>query len=168
MPHPFFGRVTSPTSTEASSSGPEGAQPTLYKVWRGTAAGGETLLGWVDATVGLAADGITPIMTATITDTGTALVPSNGATVPGILPITYYGTNIGIGPGGQGLENIFLISRDPQNLVRPWVRQYRPLDLYPTTASPDSMPYALITDTTLGVRAPKFVGRAFRVAVSLS
>jgi hypothetical protein len=121
----------------------------------------------VDATVGLAADGITPIMTATITDTGTALVPSNGAAVPGILPSTYYGTNTGIGPGGQGLENIFLISRDPQNLVRPWVRQYKPLDLYPTTASPDSMPYALITDTTLGVRAAKFVGRTSRVNVQI-
>ncbi|MBS2548394.1 hypothetical protein KGQ19_16125 [Catenulispora sp. NL8] len=48
------------------------------------------------------------------------------------------------------------------------MRQYKPLDLYPTTASPDSMPYALITDTTLGVRAPKFVGRASRISVSLS
>ncbi|MBS2531557.1 hypothetical protein KGQ20_02100 [Catenulispora sp. NF23] len=151
----------------AIPTGLEGAQPTLYKVWRGTAAGGETLLGWVDATVGLAADGITAIPTTTITDTGTALVPSNGATVPGIQPAQYYGTNSGIGPGGQGLENIYLISRDPQNLVRPWVRQYKPLDLYPTTASPDSMPYALITDTTLGVRAAKFVGRTSRVAVSI-
>ena len=151
----------------AMPTGLEGAQPTLYKLWRGTAAGAETLLGWVDATVGLAADGITPIMTTTITDTGTALVPSNGATVPGVLPTQYYGTNPGIGPGGQGLENIFLISRDPQNLVRPYVRQYKPLDLYPTTASPDSMPYALITDCTFAVRAAKFVGRVSRVGVTL-
>jgi hypothetical protein len=151
----------------AMPTGLEGAQPTLYKVWRGTAVGAETLLGWVDATVGLAGDGVTPIMTTTITDTGTALVPSNGATVPGILPAQYYGTNSGIGPGGAGLESIFLISRDPQNLVRPFVRQYKPLDLYPTTASPDSMPYALITDTTFAVRAAKFVGRVSRVAINL-
>lgn len=97
----------------------------------------------------------------------TALVPSNGATVPGILTAAYYGANPGVGPGAAGLENIFLVSRDPQNVVRPYVRQYKPLDLFPTTASPDSMPYALITDTTFAVRAPKFLGRASRVAVSV-
>lgn len=153
-------------------TGLDGLTPQLYKIYR-TAAGGaansETFLGYVDSTVGLAADNVTAVIANQIVDTGTALVPqsSTGPTVPQILPVQYYGTNVNMFPLAAGLENIFLISRDRQNVCRPYVREAIPLDVYPTTASPDTLPYAVIGDTTLAVRAQRYVGRACRVAVSV-
>ena len=41
------------------------------------------------------------------------------------------------------------------------------LDVFPTTSSPDSLPFAVMGDTCLAVRAPKFAGRAYRVSVSV-
>lgn len=158
------------TISFSTPSGRDGSQPTLYKVYR-TAGGGasnsETFLGYVDATVGFAADGVTPILTTSIVDTGTALIPQNGSTQPGTLPTQYYGTNAGMLPPAVGLENIYLISRDRDNVVRPYVREFTPLDVYPTTASPDSLPYAIISDTCLAVRGSQFTGRAARVAVAV-
>ena len=149
-------------------AGQDGLGPQLYKVWRGTAAGAETFLGYVDSTVGLAADGVTPVVTNQIYDTGAALIPANstGPIVPGTLPTTYYGKNDSMMPPGAGMENIYLMSRDPGNIVRPFVREAMPLDVYPTTSSPDSMPFAIMGDTCLAVRTPKFVGRAYRVTVA--
>lgn len=151
-------------------TGRDGLPATLYKVYRTAAGGGtgtETFLGYVDATVGFQADGVTPILTTSIVDTGTALVPQNGATVPGTLPAQYYGTNTSMLPPGAGQENIYLISRDRNNVVRPYVRDVTPLDVYPTTASPDTLPYALVSDTALAVRAPIFLGRLTRVATAV-
>jgi hypothetical protein len=156
-------------------TGSDGAQPILYKVYRsaaGGAAGSETFLGYVDATVGLAADGVTPVMANAIYDTGAALIPVVGSsttatTVPGTLATTYFGTNTGMFPLASGLENIYLVSRDRNFVIRPYVRECMPLDVYPTTNSPDSLPYALVTDTCLAVRAPKYVGRLARVATSV-
>lgn len=158
-------------------TGLDGSQPILYKVYRtaaGGAAGSETFLGYVDATVGLAADGVTPVMANAIFDTGTALIPvvgsaSTATTVPGSLtPYTvYWGTNTGMFPLAAGLENLYLISRDRNFVIRPYVRDCLPLDVYPTTSSPDTLPYALISDTTLAVRAPKYTGRLARVATSV-
>ena len=144
----------------------------LYKVWRtaaGGASGSETFLGYVDATVGLASDGITPILTNQIVDTGAALVPQNatGPVVPGTLPTAYFGSNTAMLPPGAGQENIYLMSRDKNNIVRPFVREARQLDVYPTTSSPDQLPFAIMGDTCLAVRAPKFCGRAYRVGVAL-
>lgn len=151
-------------------TGNDGLSPILYKVYR-TAAGGsantETFLGYVDATVGLNTDGVTPIVTTSIVDTGTTLVPQNGATVPGTLPTGYYGTNTSMLPPGASQENIYLISRDKGNVVRPYVRDVQPLDVYPTTSAPDTLPYALCSDTALAIRAQKFVGRVCRVAASI-
>jgi hypothetical protein len=153
-------------------SGQDGLAPQLYKVWRTAAAGAsgsETFLGYVDSTVGLAADNVTQIITNQIVDTGTSLVPQNstGPVVPSTLPVQYYGTNTAMLPPAAGQENIYLISRDKGNVVRPWVREAQPLDVYPTTASPDTLPYAVIGDTTFAVRATKFLGRAYRVGVSV-
>lgn len=161
------GSTSTVTLSFSTPTGLEGAQPVLYKVYRSTATGTETFLGYVDATVGLAADGVTPVLTTSIVDTGAALVPQNGATVPGVLPTTYFGTNTGMKPNATGQENIYLLSRDRNNVVRPYVREYMPLDIYPTTTSPDTLPYALVDDTTLAVRAPKYTGRLARVAVSV-
>lgn len=148
-------------------TGLEGALPIAYKVFRATATGAETFLGYVDATVGLQADGVTPVMTTSIVDNGVYLLPKNGSTVPGITPTQYYGTNTGLLPSGSGQENIYLYSRDRQNIVRPFVREMVPLDIYPTATAPDTLPYALVTDTTFAIRAPKYTGRLARVGVSV-
>lgn len=161
------------TLSFSTPTGQDGSLPILYKVYR-TAAGGaansETLLGTVDATVGLAADGVTPVYATTIVDTGTALVPvvgSSATTVPGVLPAQYYGTNAGAYPLAPGLESIYLMSRDRNFIIRPYVRDCEPLDVYPTTTSPDSLPYALVSDTCLAVRAPRYLGRISRVATAV-
>ena len=168
----------------STPSGLDGLTPNLYKVYRSPAAGAagtETLLGVVDANVGFAADGITPILTTSIVDTGVTLIAQNGTTQPATFPATYQGTNVnkfppltvGGGAAGSGqnaagnTESIFLMSRDENFLVRPYVRELQPLDIYPTTTSPDSLPYALTTDTVLALRAPKYMGGAFRVATKV-
>lgn len=148
-------------------TGLDGLSPILYKVYRGSSSGGESLLGYVDSTVGLAADGVTPLATNEIVDTGTALVPQHGSTAPATLPTSYFGQNSDFTVPGAGEENIYLISRDMNNVVRPYVREAHPLDVYPTTASPDTLPYAIIGDTALAVRASRWVGRLNRVAVSV-
>ena len=96
-------------------TGQDGAAAQLYKVWRGTAAGAETFLGYVDSTVGLASDGVTPVVTNQIVDTGAALIPqqSSGSVVPATLPTAYFGGNTAMLPPGSGQENIYLMSRDP-------------------------------------------------------
>ncbi len=111
LPSAEVSQATGGTSTNTITlnlpavTGLDGLQPNKFKVFRtaaGGAAGSETFLGYVDGTVGLAADGVTPILTTSIVDTGTALVPQNGSTVPGTLPTTYYGTNTAMLPGGAG------------------------------------------------------------------
>lgn len=162
-------------------TGLDGLQPVLYKVYRTAAGGGPgtaTLLGVVDATVGLASDGITPIATTSIIDTGVTLVPANGSTIPATYPSTYQGTNANRFPQAVGVtssgntqsgntESIYLMSRDENFLCRPYVRELMPVDVYPTTSSPDSLPYALITDTVLALRAPKYMGAAHRVVPNI-
>jgi len=155
------------TLTFTPPTGFEGAPPVLYKVFRGTAAGTESLLGVVDANVGLAGDGITPIVATSIVDTGASLVPQNGVAIPAQSPAAYVGTNAGSLPRGSGLEDIFLISRNRDNVVRPYVRDITPVDVYPTTASPDSLPFALVSDTSLAVRAPKFAARLRNLSAAL-
>lgn len=161
------------TLSFSAPSGLDGASPISYKVYRtasGGASGSETLLGYVDSTVGLAADGVTPVYATCIFDTGAALIPAVGSsatTVPGTLPTTYFGTNSGEYPLSAGNENIYLISRDRNFVIRPYVRECVPVDVYPTTASPDTLPFALVDDTTFAVRAPKYLGRLARVTTSV-
>jgi len=162
------GSTSTVTLSFTAPTGQDGLGAQLYKVWRGTAAGAETFLGYVDSTVGLQSDGVTPVYANQIVDTGTALIPqqSSGPVVPGILPTQYFGTNSAMLPPGAGQENIYLMSRDPGNIVRPFVREAVPLDVFPTTSSPDSMPFAIMGDMCLAVRTPKFAGRAYRVKIA--
>ncbi|MFE5868810.1 hypothetical protein ACFQ6V_09170 [Streptomyces roseifaciens] len=162
------GSTSTVTLSFSTPSGLDGAQPNVYKVFRSTATGTETLLGYVDATVGVAADGVTPILTTSIVDDGVTLTPKNGSTVPATVPAAYVGTNTSMKPQATGQENIYLMSRDANNIVRPYVRELTPLDVYPTTASADQLPYAIVSDTTLAVRAPKFLGRLARVTTTLA
>ena len=151
-------------------AGLDGAQPILYKVYRTANGGGtntETLLGVVDAVVGLAADGVTPIMTTSIVDDGVKLIPMNGSTAPAINPSSYVGTSLSMQPPTAGQENIYLMPRTADYVVRPYVREVQPVDVYPTVTGPDLLPYALVADTVLAVRGPRFLGRCSRVQVSL-
>jgi hypothetical protein len=164
------GSTNTITLSFSTPSGLDGSQPILYKVYR-TAAGGatgtETLLGYVDATVGVAADGITPVLTTSIVDTGTYLLPMNGATGPAVTPTQYYGGSTSIAPPATGNESLYLTSRDKNFLVRPFVREAQPLDVYPTTTAPDTLPFALVSDTTLALRAPKYAGKLARVSTGV-
>jgi len=162
------GSTSTVTLSFSTPTGLDGSQPNLYKVYRSTATGTETLLGYVDACVGLAADGVTPILTTSIVDDGTKLTPKNGSTVPAQGPAAYVGTNSAVKPPAAGQENIYLMARDQNFVVRPYVRELSPLDVFPTTAGPDQLPFAIASDTCLAVRAPKYLGRAARVTTTLS
>jgi hypothetical protein len=151
----------------STPSGFQSSTPQHYMVYRSTSTGTETLLGVVDATVGLQSDNVTPILTTSIIDTGTALVPQNGSTVPAQGPAAYVGTNTGLKPRSAGQEDIYLMSRDRDNVLRPYVRDIQPKDVFPTTSSPDSMPFAVVSDTCLAVRGAEWIGRMTRVAPSL-
>jgi hypothetical protein len=145
--------------------GPEGAQPTHYKVYRGTSSSNHTLLGIVDANF---IDGSSNVWaTTTITDTGSALIPTNGMSSPANTPSTYVYGNVDMKPLSAGSQSVYLMSRDPNYIVRPFVREMQPVNVYPTTASPDSLPFAFVADTTLAVRAPKYIGRLANVTAGL-
>jgi len=152
--------------------GPEGSQPTHYKVYR-TAAGGSqsvntnfTLIGIVDANYLDSTGNIWA--TTTIIDSGSALVPGNGTNAIATAPTAYYYQNAYLNPlTSNGEQSIYLMSRDPNYIVRPFVREMQPVNVYPTTASPDSLPFAFVADTTLAVRAPKYIGRLANVASAL-
>jgi hypothetical protein len=146
-------------------TGPEGAQALHYKVYNSTSTGTETLLGIVDAYF-LDSAGA-KWATTSIVDTGTYLLPKNGSNVPATTPTAYYYGNTGMKPLGTGTQNIYLISRNPDYIVRPYVREMTPVNLYPTTSSPDSLPFAFVCDTTLAVRAPKYGVRLANVSCAV-
>lgn len=165
--------TTGATSTVTLSFTPpagfENGTAISYKVYRSTATGTESLLGYVDAVVGLSGDGVTPIVANQIVDTGAALVPqqSSGSVVPAVSPSAYVGTNAGMLPRTAGAEDMFLLSRNRDNIVRPYVRDVTPLDVYPTTSAPDTLPFAIVSDTCLAVRAPKYGARLRNVNTAL-
>lgn len=152
----------------ASTAGPI----LLYKVWESATTGAETLLGVVDGVVGLMADNITPIVTTSIVDTGVALVPQNGSTVPAQSPAAYVnGTTAtsSLVPRAATGQDFYLVSRSRENIVRPYVRDCQPVpNLAATVLSPDQLPYALVTDTALGLRTPQFIARGNDVTVTLN
>jgi hypothetical protein len=158
--------------TAPTTGGYQSSAPILYKVYR-TAVGGsansETLLGVVDAVVTTAADGITPVYATSIVDTGAALIPeaSGGSVTPVVTPTAYVGTNAGEVPRWAGGEDVYLISRNRDNIVRPYVRNIQPITLAPTVLQPDALPFALVADTALAVRAPEFGARLRNVSAAL-
>jgi hypothetical protein len=154
----------------STPTGPEGAQPTHYKVYRNYTVAGTnaavTLLGVVDANF-LDNTGAA-YATTTIVDNGTTLVAKNGSHVQASPTNAYAYFNNGLKPlTANGEQSIFLMSRDPNYIVRPHVREMQAVNVYPTTASPDSLPFAFVADTTLAVRAPKYIGRLANVASAL-
>jgi hypothetical protein len=143
--------VTLSFSTPANM--PDGAAPILYKVYRSTSSGNEALIGVVDAfdTTGVA--------TTSIIDTGTNLLTNSSGNTG---PAAYVGGNTGAKARGAGMEDIYLVPRDPNFLIRPYTRDMQIIPLAPTTSSPDVLPFAAVTDTVLGCRGAKYVGRLAR------
>jgi hypothetical protein len=154
-------------------TGPDNAAPMLYKVYRSTSSGNETFLGAVDANItqSVSSDGapLTVLGANQIVDNGTVLIPQNstGPTQPGTLPPAYT-PNSGLQPLDAGEQNLYLMSRDPDFVVRPYIREMQPVDLYPTTAVPDALPFAIVDDCTFAVRAPKYLARAASVNITLA
>ena len=144
--------VTSPATTLDS------ATAILYKVYRGTTASSLTLLGVVDGfdTGGTAA--------SAIIDTGSNL-QVNSASVTG--PTAYVGGNTGILPRATGSEDIFLIPKNEDFLVVPTTREMNIINLAPTTSAPDTLPFALVSDKCVAIRAPKYVGRLRNVKTTI-
>ena len=156
--------------TFSTPTGPEGAQPTHYKVYRDNTVTGSastvTLLGIVDANY-LDSSGNTWPVTK-IVDTGANLVISDGTHTAANQPSVYQYKNAGLRPlTSNGEQNIYLMSRDANYITRPFVREMQPVNVYPTTASPDSLPFAFVADTTLAVRAPKYIARLANVRAAL-
>ncbi|GAC1604966.1 MAG: hypothetical protein NVS3B21_34380 [Acidimicrobiales bacterium] len=164
------GATSTVTLTVAAPTGmPDGAGVLHYKVYR-TAVGGatntETLLGIVDA-FDITGTPTAPNATTAIIDTGTALLTNSVANTGSVQAGAYQGQNAGQSPRNSGDEDIYLIPKDPNFLVRPYVRDITPLDVAPTITAPDTLPFAIATDTCLAVRAPKYVGRLSRVVSTL-
>jgi hypothetical protein len=151
-------------------TGYEGGMIWHYKVFRGTSSSNCTLLGYVDAAVALNSTGVSPIVTNQIVDNGTTLIAQNsvGPTQPGTYPAAYVNRNATVIPLSGGDQNIYLLSKDPNYVVRPYVRDMTIVDLYPNTTSPDALPFGMVSDTTLALRASRFIGRASGINVALA
>jgi hypothetical protein len=153
------GSTSTVTLTVAAPSNmPDGAAPVLYKVYRSTSTGAETLLGVVDAF------DITGAAVTSIIDTGTNLLTNSSGNTG---PAAYQGTNTGALPRTGVQEDIYLVPRDSNFLVRPYTRDMQIIPLAPTVTAPDTLPFAVLTDTCLAVRAPKYVARLSRLVANL-
>lgn len=151
------------TLTFATPTDLEGNESTLYKVFRSTASGAEVLVG-VCAAVDVDGNVLTSIV-----DTGANLLP-NGQAPTGLYPTAYSGAAGALGqqkPRNATDEDILLVPRNADFMVRPFVRDFRTITLAQTAQAPDVMPFAIINDTTLAVRGPKYVGKLARLAVAL-
>jgi hypothetical protein len=145
--------------------GPENSTPTHYKVYRGSSSTNQTLAGMVDAHY-YDTNGVYRT-TSHIIDSGTAFAPYDGTNAPASGSVGYFYANSGMVPLSAGYQSVYLMSRDPNFIVRPYVREMQPVNIYPTTASPDTLPFAFVADTTLAVRGPKYIGRLANVVASL-
>ncbi|GAA3032189.1 hypothetical protein GCM10020000_06450 [Streptomyces olivoverticillatus] len=109
-------------SFSTPSNMPDAGAPILYKIYRGTATGAETLVGVVDAfdTTGTAV--------TSIIDNGTNLLTNSSGNTG---PSAYQGGNAGAKPRGASQEDIYLVPRDQNFLVRPYTRDVQVIPLAP-------------------------------------
>ena len=154
----------------ASLVGPEGSSPTHYKVFRNnnalsSSSATVSCVGYVDAHY-YDTNGVYRTTTQII-DNGNGLAPFDGTNAANSYSIGYFYPNGNLYPLANGAQSIYLMSRDPNFIVRPYVREMQPVNIYPTTASPDSLPFAFVADTTLAVRGPKYIGRLANVVAAL-
>lgn len=133
-----------------------------YRIFRGTASGGESLYAIVSAY-----DNSDSAVT-TFTDTGlvqdptansalyaTTVAKSGGNAVPDGVTFPRIQTT------GQNVEDIYLIPRNPEFLVAPVVNDLTTTMLAPVNAR--TRQFALIEDMTLAMRAPAFAAKLSRV-----
>lgn len=158
------GSTSTVTLSFSSPTDSEGNEPILFKVFRATSTGAEVLIGVVPSV------DPTGAAVTSIVDTGTNLI-ANGTSIGGTnYPTAYVGAAGALGnekPRASTADDVFLVPRDPNLLLRPYVRDFRTIQLAPTTASPDALPFAILNDTCLAVRGPKFVGRLTNLAIAL-
>lgn len=152
------------TLTFATPGDSEGNEPILYKVFRASATGAEVLIGVVAS----ADDQGNPV--TSIVDTGANLLV-NGRTPTGQAPWpTTYAGGGGLGnqkPRGASQESLYLVPRNEDFLCRPFVRDFFTIPLPPTPDSPDAVRAAILNDTCLAVRGPKYVARLEGFTVTL-
>ena len=152
------------TLTFTTPSDSEGNEPILYKVYRGSTSGSEVLVGVV-ASADDQGNAVTSIV-----DTGANLLVNGRAqTGQAPWPTTYAGGG-GLGnqkPRAAGTECLYLVPRDEDFMCRPFVRDFQTLTLAQTSSAPDVMPFAILNDTCLAVRAPKYVARLENFTVAL-
>jgi hypothetical protein len=121
---------------------------------------------------------VSPIATTSIIDTGVTLIPQNGSTQPAVPTVAYAGTNankfvpqqttLTTPTGTAALEPIYLVPRDEDFLCRPYVREAERLNVATTVSAPDTLPFAMQTDTVVALRGPKYMGCLTRVNSALS
>jgi hypothetical protein len=146
------GTTSTVSATFTTPAGPDAAGPLLYKVYRATSSGAETLLGIVDAF------DTTAVATTTIIDTGTNL-QTNSAGNTG--PAAYVGTS-GQKPRGLLDEDIYILPQDRNYILRPYIRDMEVVDLARTSTAPDVLPFAVFSEQALAVRSSKYVARIAR------
>ena len=152
------GSTSTVTLTFSTPASIEGGSPIAYKVYRGSSTGTETLLGVVAAVDDLGA------AVTSIVDNGTnLLVNGRSATGSAPWPTAYVGTNTGVKPRAAKDSDIYLVPRNEDFLVRPYVRDFFVKELAQVATAPDVLPFYIASDTTLAVRGPKYVGRLARV-----
>jgi hypothetical protein len=154
----------------STPTGPDGASPNKYRVYRtagGGAGGTETLLGVVDAFDSTGSQQ-NPTAVTTIIDNGTALLTNSAANTVAALSAGYVGGNSSQPPLATGEENIYLVPLDDNFLVRPYTRDFELINLAPTTTAPDQLPFAVVSDTCLAIRGPKWVARLIRMATGIA
>jgi hypothetical protein len=108
-----------------------------------------------------------PVAVTTIIDTGTALLTNSAANTVTALSAGYVGGNSSQPPLATGQENIYLVPLDDNFLVRPYTRDFELINLSPTTTAPDQLPFAVVSDTCLAIRGPKWVSRLIRMATGI-
>jgi hypothetical protein len=148
--------VTAPAANPDGSGG-----PIAYKVYAGATASSQTLLGVVDAfdTAGTSC--------SSIIDTNTALLTNSLSVTGATAAAGYVSGNTGVKVRGSSAEDIYLIPRNEDFLLRPYTRDLEVINLAPTTSAPDTLPFAIVADCTLAVRAPKFMSRLRNVATTI-
>lgn len=159
------GSTSTVTLTFATPTDTEQNEPILYKVFRSTGGAGTAVLVGVVAAV----DPTGAVLTS-IVDTGSNLL-GNGVSVASTgYPQAYAGAPGALGnqkARGATDEDILLVPRNEDFILRPYVRDFRTIPLAQTASAPDVMPFAILNDTCLAVRGPKYVGKLARLAVAL-
>lgn len=153
------------TLTFATPADGEGNEPILYKVYRGSTAGSEVLVGVVAS-----ADDQGNAVTSIVDNGTTLLVNGRSQTAQAPWPTSYAGAPGALGvqkPRATGTECLYLVPRNADYMVRPFVRDFQTLALAQTSSAPDVLPFAILNDTCLAVRAPKYVAKLENFTVTL-